>query len=68
MHYINATSTDADSVHYNKEKAYRHLRDRIHLFQDNFHHLTYGKVHVRKTSDYRMTLNRLFTVSVDNAS
>ena len=67
IHSINATSTEADSWHNHNEtvqfsehmKASHDLYKRIHLFRDHSHHLAYGKVHVRKTLDYRITLNSI---------
>ena len=61
-----ATFSEADSAHYHNNIVQfsehmgtsHDLRHRIHLFQDNPHHLTYGMVHIRKSLDYRITLNR----------
>jgi len=66
VHGLNVNFTSDHSVHYHYKtvKFSEHIETshdfhkRIHLFQEHAHHYTYGKVHVRKSSDYKITLVR----------
>jgi len=66
VHGFNVSISSNHSVYYhnNTVEFTEHIETshdfhkRIHLFQEQAHHYTYGKVHVRKSTDYRITLKR----------